>query len=134
MAEKKERKKINLDLIILAVAAVVLLVLYLCSVLMNPILIKSIDPDEVEKIIFQGRPMDEDAQEEFIALYNSSKYDGRYKNDAGSTSEFNVKVHFTGGENITIWDDDSRLFVTSDGQIFQIENEDLYEYLMNKIK
>ena len=101
---------------------------------MNPILIKSITPDEVEKIIIHSHPLDDAQAQEFIALYNASKYAGRYKDDAGSTANFSIIVHFTGGENITIWDDDSRLFVTSDGQTFQIENEDLYEYLINLIR
>lgn len=132
MTEKKERKKINFDLIILAVAAVVVLVLYLCSVLINPLLIRSIDADDVEKVIIHGRQMDDDKKDEFIELYNSSKYGGRYKDDAGSTPNFSVKVYFTNGDKITIWDDDSRLFVSPEsGETFQIRNKELYAFLMN---
>lgn len=130
MAIKEERKKINSDLIILAVAAVVFLVLYLCSILINPLLIRSIDPGEVENIIFTGRPMDADEQGAFIALYNSSKYAGRYKNDAGSTPYFSVDVYFTNGDGFTLWDDDSRLIVSPEsGKSFYIENKELYAFL-----
>ncbi|MBE6924940.1 MAG: hypothetical protein E7466_06885 [Ruminococcaceae bacterium] len=132
MTEKNGRKRINLDLVILAVVAVVVLVLYLCSVLINPLLIRSIDADDVEKVVIYGRQMDDDKKEEFIELYNSSKYAGRYKDDAGSTPNFSVKVHFTNGDKITIWDDGSRLFVSPEsGETFQIRNKELYAFLID---
>ncbi len=130
MTEKKENKKINLDLIILAVIAGTI---FLYWVFLNPLLIRSIDIQDVEQITMHCRPIHDDEVEQFVELYNSSKYGGQYKNDAGSTPNFSVEVYFTNGDKFTVWDDDGRLIVSPEsGKSFYIRNKELYTFLLNQ--
>ena len=112
MAEKKERKPFISDLILLGIVAAVLLVLYLIYSLVNWVLIKPIDADDVQKITFgSSHELNEAQIEEFIEIYHSSKYYGKERNfDTTPDYQFNIYL-----------DDSTWIDVSEYGHLFIVE-------------
>ena len=130
MAEKKEHKRINLDLVILAVVAVVVLVLYLCSVFDYLLLFKCIDANDVEKIIISGsnEEMSEARVEEFIQIYNSSKYYGKERN-FDTTPGCTYYIHLKDGSQITVTEYGHLFMVSTQYGVFHITNDELEAFI-----
>lgn len=132
--ENKERKKINQDLIVLAVAAVVVLVLFICFRIVTGFLIQSIDAEDVGSIILKVESgariqLDEDQMKEFAKIYNSSNYYGKERN-FDTTPLYDFTIEFKDGKTmkvsefgylfvVTWWEDEKAV------NLFHITNDDM---------
>lgn len=138
MVKKEEGKKINLDLIILVVAAVVVLVICLGYQLINHILINPIDGDKVAQITvyYNATPyvLDESNTDRFIELYNSSRYLEKDNGQIGTTPVSHTVIYFDNGKHTTVSDYGGGKFaVSSPDSEFFIHNKELLTFLSAEI-